>query len=284
MSLIGIEPMLTSYHVCAELPIPSLKSLQKKQNLKPEPQQQQLPPATPTGPPQANSGAAQTGAVRSAGWDSDPWNSPDLHKGHHHAAAAQNGTSSYTNGTNGAAAAAAAIPQRTTSTFTTHSEQPDSSSSTAFEPSIRPSTSESGWGGYSGAAEDGFNPAPGEEESGQGGFGAPGGGGSEELAKALRTNKTIGGVEELVTVNVLEEKEGMFLFQHRNYEVASIRRGSKVIRRYSDFVWLLDCLHKRYPFRQLPLLPPKRVASECSTVYAMLQEMMLTISQSTANT
>ena len=49
------------------------------------------------------------------------------------------------------------------------------------------------------------------------------------------------------------------MFQHRNYEVASARRASKVIRRYSDFVWLLDCLHKRYPFRQLPLLPPKRV-------------------------
>jgi sorting nexin-8 len=50
------------------------------------------------------------------------------------------------------------------------------------------------------------------------------------------------------------------MFQHHNYEVSSQRRGSKVIRRYSDFVWLLDCLHKRYPFRVLPLLPPKRVA------------------------
>lgn len=50
------------------------------------------------------------------------------------------------------------------------------------------------------------------------------------------------------------------MFQHHNYEVTSQRRGSKVVRRYSDFVWLLDCLHKRYPFRMLPLLPPKRVA------------------------
>jgi hypothetical protein len=50
------------------------------------------------------------------------------------------------------------------------------------------------------------------------------------------------------------------MFQHHNYEVSSLRRGSKVIRRYSDFVWLLDCLQKRYPFRVLPLLPPKRVA------------------------
>lgn len=59
---------------------------------------------------------------------------------------------------------------------------------------------------------------------------------------------------------LMPEKEGMFLFQHHNYEVTSQRRGGTVIRRYSDFVWLLDCLHKRYPFRAIPLLPPKRVA------------------------
>lgn len=61
-------------------------------------------------------------------------------------------------------------------------------------------------------------------------------------------------------MTLLPEKEGMFMFQHRNYEITSSRRGSTVIRRYSDFVWLLDCLQKRYPFRQLPLLPPKRIA------------------------
>jgi len=61
-------------------------------------------------------------------------------------------------------------------------------------------------------------------------------------------------------VTLMPEKEGLFMFQHHNYEVTSQRRGSKVVRRYSDFVWLLDCLHKRYAFRVLPLLPPKRVA------------------------
>lgn len=50
------------------------------------------------------------------------------------------------------------------------------------------------------------------------------------------------------------------MFQHRNYEVVSARGSSTVIRRYSDFFWLLDCLNKRYPIRLLPLLPPKRVA------------------------
>ena len=73
------------------------------------------------------------------------------------------------------------------------------------------------------------------------------------------------GAEETITVTLLPEKEGMFMFQHHNYEVKSVRRGSAVIRRYSDFVWLLDCLHKRYPFRQLPLLPPKRVAGKYNT-------------------
>lgn len=45
------------------------------------------------------------------------------------------------------------------------------------------------------------------------------------------------GPEEVVTVSVLPEKEGMFMFQHRNYQIASARRGSRVVRRYSDFVW-----------------------------------------------
>jgi sorting nexin-8 len=43
--------------------------------------------------------------------------------------------------------------------------------------------------------------------------------------------------EEHVVVNMLPEKEGLFMFQHRNYQVASSRRGSRVVRRYSDFVW-----------------------------------------------
>lgn len=67
------------------------------------------------------------------------------------------------------------------------------------------------------------------------------------------------GTGELVTITTLPDKEGVFLFQHHNYEVKTIRRASSVVRRYSDFVWLLDCLQKRYPFRRLPLLPPKRI-------------------------
>ncbi|KAL1296544.1 hypothetical protein AAFC00_000049 [Neodothiora populina] len=260
----------------SKLPIPSLPSFkppprpqppqqppqqqhqqQHQQQQQAPPDQQQPPLATPGRPPQPSTGPNQTGTMRSAGWDSDPWGSPDMHKGHDHAAAAaQNGTSSFANGSNGPS-----VNQRTTSNFTTHSEQPDTSRSAVFE-ATRPPTSESGWGTFSAPAGVGFGgPSSGDDDGGvAGGFGDPGGNAPDDLARQLRTNKALGGVEELVTVNVLEEKEGMFMFQHRNYEVASVRRGSKVIRRYSDFVWLLDCLHKRYPFRQLPLLPPKRVA------------------------
>ncbi|KAI5288294.1 Sorting nexin mvp1 [Ascosphaera acerosa] len=71
--------------------------------------------------------------------------------------------------------------------------------------------------------------------------------------------------DEAVSVVMLPEKEGVFMFQHRNYEVKSSRRGTSVIRRYSDFVWLHDCLVKKYPFRQIPLLPPKRVAADSSS-------------------
>jgi sorting nexin-8 len=37
------------------------------------------------------------------------------------------------------------------------------------------------------------------------------------------------------------------------------QRGSTVQRRYSEFAFLWDCLVRRYPFRLLPQLPPKRI-------------------------
>lgn len=33
-------------------------------------------------------------------------------------------------------------------------------------------------------------------------------------------------------------------------------------RRYSEFVFVWDCLVRRYPFRILPALPPKRIGRE----------------------
>jgi sorting nexin-8 len=196
----------------------------------------------------------------------DPWGSPDLHRGHRHSS--YTSTAAQPNGTN--------IPSttRTTSQFTTASAASQAHASTD-QASQRPSSyaSEGGWGGYNGGSTqnfaapviggEGFRPPSAGLESGPGaqaGLGRSLGGGRVAAA----------GPEENVTITAIAEKEGLFLFQHRNYEVTSPRRNSKVVRRYSDFVWLLDCLHKRYPFRQLPLLPPKRVASKyCSLPNSM---------------
>ncbi|KAA1118945.1 Sorting nexin mvp1 [Puccinia graminis f. sp. tritici] len=51
-----------------------------------------------------------------------------------------------------------------------------------------------------------------------------------------------------------------WLLKHNVYTVEHERKGTSVPRRYSDFVWLHECLLKRYPFRLLPILPPKRLA------------------------
>ncbi|RSH95368.1 Sorting nexin mvp1 [Saitozyma podzolica] len=65
---------------------------------------------------------------------------------------------------------------------------------------------------------------------------------------------------ETVEVTLIAEKEGWFL---QKYRVESDKRSGEVVsRRYSDFVWLLDCLSKRYPFRILPALPPKRIGPD----------------------
>ncbi|KAK7712585.1 Sorting nexin mvp1 [Diaporthe eres] len=162
-------------------------------------------------------------------------------------------------------------PARTTSTFTTASIEsvepvPAPTRQDSFPPATSPGV---GWGSgdFFGGTPVG-NPVASNPVTSP--FGAPAGisVGREHVdpRPGPISNRTIGmgrtasGIEEHIVVNLLPEKEGMFMFQHHNYEVVSSRRGSKVIRRYSDFVWLLDCLHKRYPFRVLPLLPPKRVA------------------------
>ncbi|KAM0749187.1 hypothetical protein T439DRAFT_290745 [Meredithblackwellia eburnea MCA 4105] len=64
-------------------------------------------------------------------------------------------------------------------------------------------------------------------------------------------------------VNVVRREElggGTWGWGYTVWLVRFDKTGSNVERRYSDFVWLLECLTRRYPFRLLPLLPPKRVA------------------------
>ncbi|CAK7231215.1 Sorting nexin mvp1 [Sporothrix eucalyptigena] len=224
----------------------------------------------------------------------DPWSTPDLHKDHNDAdivpaavSAGQNdgatpsaNTTAASNG-NGlyATSPSDVLPIRTTSNFTTTPEATvvGGGSADSSQPSVTGAgagsrNSGSGWGVYNGAG----SPPVSAGVSGMGGFGdlpTPAGAGSlggtngdSAAARDAIPSRTIGNgrtgsaIEENVMVTLMPEKEGLFMFQHHNYEVTSSRRGSKVVRRYSDFVWLLECLHKRYPYRVLPLLPPKRVA------------------------
>ncbi|KAF4512262.1 hypothetical protein G6O67_001427 [Ophiocordyceps sinensis] len=198
--------------------------------------------------------------------EDDPWNTPELHKGHDHVKA--NG-SDVTNGQNGFTAAS--LPSMGVESVTTmYAPVAEATGSTeAARSSTASASGQAGWGGYyqasHSAAAAGFNDSPqnvaaaipfgGDVNVGR----APGIDAPASRARNIG-GRTGNNLEENILVTLMPEKEGMFLFQHHNYEVASQRRGSKVIRRYSDFVWLLDCLQKRYPFRVLPLLPPKRVA------------------------
>lgn len=148
--------------------------------------------------------------------------------------------------------------ERTTSTFTTRGDQ--SSAGSGSPNDTISGGAAGGWNSYNGSAA-GFS----EQPTLGGGFGDAGDD-QQPSRSTANTQNSVGqsvvlpsGTGESVTISMLPDKEGVFLFQHRNYEVNTVRRRSSVVRRYSDFVWLLDCLQKRYPFRRLPLLPPKRV-------------------------
>jgi sorting nexin-8 len=196
--------------------------------------------------------------------ESDPWSSPALHRGHNHAERAD----------------PASRPNEPSVRRASASDQrPLSQDGSAARPGTgdaegRPydaprrnptgRRNSEGWNSFDGSTINAFSnqPEPGLGPEASGGLSSRHDVGSS-LARHANTGGPIGnGAEESVTVSLISEKEGMFMFQYRNYQVATARRGAKVVRRYSDFVWLLSCLHKRYPFRQLPLLPPKRVAGK----------------------
>ena len=189
----------------------------------------------------------------------DPWASPVTAKGR--AQLVSNASATEHSESTASQPIISTSATRTTSTFTTNASDPDASSRLPGS-----EIGDNAVGGASGAWEGlgnaGFS---GTNSNGLSGSGFGSGGDDQHNPRPSRSfganrNNSSRPIEETVTITLLPEKEGMFMFQHRNYEVKSARRGSSVVRRYSDFVWLLDCLHKRYPFRQLPLLPPKRVA------------------------
>ena len=239
-----------------------IRSAKPSESLEERPPEQQAPSASPKQTTPGNSPPKSRRIRKDSleNLDNDPWSSPALHKGHTHTVN-NDATPSSTSTAAKPIRNGLTEPSRTTSAFTTYSDSPGSTMPSGGD--TREPTIDGGAGawGSDGAPSSGF---PNAGQSG-GGFGLSGDdqgnhtGGS--TGRSLGGGRTINrGVEETVTVTLLPEKEGMFMFQHHNYEVKSARRASSVVRRYSDFVWLLDCLHKRCPFRALPLLPPKRVA------------------------
>lgn len=188
---------------------------------------------------------------------SDPWASPTNSR------APPPSTAAHSTPTNGLANSytqpSSNGVMNTTPTFGTRSGQPaESGPPNGSRPAAGPA-----WGSYNASTAGGFSDTP---TIGGDGFGEASGDqpGRSNHDPQRSVSGALGAVSaqgtgETITVVMLPEKEGMFMFQHHNYEVKSFRRGSSVVRRYSDFVWLLDCLQKRYAFRRLPLLPPKRV-------------------------
>ncbi|KAG7093699.1 hypothetical protein E1B28_007354 [Marasmius oreades] len=66
--------------------------------------------------------------------------------------------------------------------------------------------------------------------------------------------------QETVSVNI-QGQQGFILNRYTVYQITT-DRGSPVTRRYSEFVYLWDCLVRRYPFRLFPALPPKRIGPD----------------------
>lgn len=200
-----------------------------------------------------------------SGLESDPWGSPDLHRNHHHEAV--DADQSVINGYGSVRSTSNAWSGKAVEE-TSRVKVPQQEHANGRTEPVPPSSSGSGWGGSLSRPPVDEAGLMGGQRPGLGHFGAPDED-PNDLASRRRSlgisRRTNPQVEESVSITLLPEKEGVFMFQHRNYEVKSARRGSTVVRRYSDFVWLLDCLQKRFPFRQLPLLPPKRVSG---TYYA----------------
>ncbi|KAI9159042.1 Sorting nexin mvp-1 [Paramyrothecium foliicola] len=203
----------------------------------------------------------------------DPWNSPEVHK--HHAHAKTNGNGAHSNGFNDVSSPT--FPDHSATQFSAAQQIPALSNAANTTATVGSVPGQSGWGYFDGANSNNNTPGAGTFNDsepvqpspfaptaiGGGVAGSPGrtpGSNAPISIPRTTSGRSAGGPEENILVTLMPEKEGMFMFQHHNYEVASQRRGSRVIRRYSDFVWLLDCLQKRYPFRSLPLLPPKRMA------------------------
>ncbi|CAO3676852.1 unnamed protein product [Rhizopus stolonifer] len=80
----------------------------------------------------------------------------------------------------------------------------------------------------------------------------------EHKKKVLPIQREESWFSDLDQITVIAAETEGFLFPHMNYWVQSNQRESSVRRRFSDFYWFWNILMKRYPFRLIPLLPPKK--------------------------
>ncbi|KAG1808710.1 uncharacterized protein BJ212DRAFT_1280366 [Suillus subaureus] len=71
-------------------------------------------------------------------------------------------------------------------------------------------------------------------------------------------------MQETVDVTI-QGQQGFILNRYTVYEIIT-EHGTPVHRRYSEFAFLWDCLVRRYPFRLLPALPPKRVQPDAAFI------------------
>lgn len=85
---------------------------------------------------------------------------------------------------------------------------------------------------------------------------------TQQPQQKLNTTNWFKHMEE-IRLTIAPEREG-FIFKHVNYIVTSQKRSSIVLRRFSDFWWLMEILAGRYPFRMLPNLPPKKLGGRDS--------------------
>ncbi|RMZ88876.1 hypothetical protein DV736_g3895, partial [Chaetothyriales sp. CBS 134916] len=206
---------------------------QTKQQTKQQPQ----PPESPKFSPKKASNFRQdslSGDPTADPWAPTPAKSPRQLSSASRSMQANDIDKQHASGINGVA--------HTANPFTAHGSSGGGASNISPAASRASTVGDNAWGGYNGNS-GGFS----DHSTLGGGFGddqgagrPPGQLGPAPQSSLSGTTTVPSGPGELVTVTLLRDKEGVFMFQHHNYEVKTIRRGSSVIRRYSDFVWLLD--------------------------------------------
>ena len=80
--------------------------------------------------------------------------------------------------------------------------------------------------------------------------------------------------------SVLSTEDVNLFFYHLDLVYDPVQRGAPVSRRYSEFTFLWDCLVRRYPFRLLPQLPPKRIGGMRNFCSALVLRLLISCTHS----